>query len=163
MTNQIEGIEKELEETQKTGKLVPLPGDSLTGSSHQLGATSKAVATAVAHLLTAATQGREDEAGACSRDVAQRLDTFSASVRGVAATTDDSKLVEHAIDVVHKGGVLVQQARNLVTNPSDLDAKNKLAMVESHVCHARSCTLPSATCTRMLHLPLSPLMSLHRN
>lgn len=55
----ISNIENELEETKKSaklGQLIPLPGDTLAGSSHQLGAASKAVATAMAQLLTAATQ-----------------------------------------------------------------------------------------------------------
>ena len=55
----IKALEQELQETKKSalqGMLVPLPGETIELSTSQLGAASKAVATAMAQLLTAATQ-----------------------------------------------------------------------------------------------------------
>lgn len=131
----ISNIENELEETKKSaklGQLIPLPGDTLAGSSHQLGAASKAVATAMAQLLTAATQGSVEHTGGSSRQVAECVKTFSDSVRGVAATSDEVeerlKVLEHGIDVVHKSGRLVQEANMVLQNPQQVEAKNRLAM-----------------------------------
>ena len=54
-------------------------------------------------------------------------------MRGVAATTKDEELeaniIDQGIDVLQKSGRLVEQAKKVMENPEDVDAKTRLAMV----------------------------------
>ncbi|ESN92443.1 hypothetical protein HELRODRAFT_115799 [Helobdella robusta] len=136
--DQVKSLERELMETKQTalsGKLMPLPGDTTEMSCSQLGAASKAVATAMAQLLTAATQGSKENTGSSACDVAKQLKNLSRSVRGVASTTSDQDLkmgvIDRGIDVIQKSGRLIEDAKSVAEKPNDVDAKNRLAMVRA--------------------------------
>ena len=85
-------------------ELKPLPGETPEGTAQQLAATSKAVGSTMAQLLTAVSQGNENYTGMAARSTAVALQDFTDAVRGVAATSDQPevqhKIINSAKDVV---------------------------------------------------------------
>lgn len=85
-------------------ELKPLPGETAEGTAQQLSATSKAVGSNMAQLLTAVSQGDEKHTGMAARSTAVALQDFTDAVRGVAATSDQPeqqhKIINGAKDVV---------------------------------------------------------------
>lgn len=68
-----------------------------------------------------------------ANEVAKSLKNLATAVRGVAATTKDeelkSNIIDQGIDVLQKSGKLVEEAKNVMESPEDVDAKTRLAMV----------------------------------
>uniref|UniRef100_A0ABM0MR88 Talin-1-like n=1 Tax=Saccoglossus kowalevskii TaxID=10224 RepID=A0ABM0MR88_SACKO len=144
----IRGLDQELgkiKETAKEGKLLPLPGENADTSALQLGATSKMVGSSMAQLLTAAAQGNENYTGIAARDTAQALTALTNSVRGVAATTNDSNaqelLIDCARDVMDKSQCLMEEVKNALANPNHPDNQQKLAQVAKAVSNALNNTV----------------------
>ncbi len=85
-------------------ELKPLPGETAEGTAQQLSATSKAVGSNMAQLMTAVSQGDEKYTGMAARSTAVALQDFTDAVRGVAATSDQPaeqhKIIDGAKDVV---------------------------------------------------------------
>lgn len=96
-------------------ELKPLPGETAESAAQQLSATSKAVGSNMAQLLTAVNQGDEKHAGMAARSTAVALQDFTDAVRGVAATTDKQddqhRIIDGAKDVV--GQVVYLSATNV--------------------------------------------------
>ncbi|XP_058268726.1 talin-1 isoform X1 [Hemibagrus wyckioides] len=141
--NMIRGLEKDMQEAKASaaeGKLRPLPGETLEKCSQDLGSNTKAVSSAVAQLLSEATQGNENYTGMAARDVAQALRSLASAARGVAATTDDPQacnaMLDCAGDVLDKSGNLVEETKRAIAKPGDPDSQQRLAQVAKAVSQA---------------------------
>lgn len=136
----IRELDRELEDLRKaalTSQLRPLPGDNSDLCALKLGATSKVVGSSMAQLLTAASQGNESYTGTAARDTASALKQLTGAVRGVAATSGDSalqtRLVDHAREVLDRSCQLLEEARQAVLRPDDPDKQQRLAHVAKSV------------------------------
>ncbi|EDV28944.1 uncharacterized protein TRIADDRAFT_19795, partial [Trichoplax adhaerens] len=111
-------------------KLLPLPGESLEACTMELGATCKSLGSAMAQLITAATQGNESYTGLAGRDMTNLLRALTGSVRGVAAGSDDvieqAKIINNADEVLRKSNTLLSNAKLLALNPGDPNLKTLL-------------------------------------
>nr|XP_061836684.1 talin-1-like isoform X1 [Nerophis lumbriciformis] len=139
----VRGLEKDLKDAKASadeGKLKPLPGDNLEKCSQDLGTSTKAVSSAIAQLLSEATQGNENYTGMAARDVAQALKSLASSARGVAATTDDaaarSALLDCASDVMDKSANFLEETKRAVAKPGDAESQQRLAQVAKAVSQA---------------------------
>ncbi|CAN7974841.1 unnamed protein product, partial [Ixodes persulcatus] len=136
----IRELDRELEDLRKaalTSQLRPLPGDNSDLCALKLGATSKVVGSSMAQLLTAASQGNESYTGTAARDTASALKQLTGAVRGVAASSGDSalqtRLVDHAREVLDRSCQLLEEARQAVLRPDDPDKQQRLAHVAKSV------------------------------
>ncbi|XP_023231887.1 talin-2-like isoform X2 [Centruroides sculpturatus] len=140
---QIHDLNEELLAIKKaalSSNLKPLPGESIETSSLQLGAISKVVGSAMAQLLTAASQANENYTGIAARDTANALKILTSAVRGVAATCSDlptqTRIIDSAREVMDKSAHLVEEARRAVHNPTDVSNQQRLAQVAKLVSNA---------------------------
>ncbi|XP_018673450.2 talin-2 isoform X2 [Ciona intestinalis] len=124
----------------KNGELQPLPGQTMQSCAQELGATSKAVGSSMAQLLTAAAQGNEDYTGMAARNTANALRTLVGAARGVSANLPDLEsqlhLLETCRDVMDKSVNLMQEAKLAVENPENPENRQRLAQVAKAVSHA---------------------------
>ena len=126
--------------------------------AQDLGNSTKAVSSAIAHLLGEVAQGNENytgiglRAGAgrvegavpaatdlstppgiAAREVAQALRSLSQAARGVAASTPDpqaqSTMLECAGNVMDKANNLIEETRKAVAKPGDPESQQRLAQV----------------------------------
>lgn len=125
--------------------------------AQDLGNSTKAVSSAIAHLLGEVAQGNENytgtglhsraggrdseltdtdlsiPSGIAAREVAQALRSLSQAARGVAANTSDpqaqSAMLECASDVMDKANNLIEEARKAVAKPGDPESQQRLAQV----------------------------------
>ncbi|KAK2823577.1 hypothetical protein Q7C36_020177 [Tachysurus vachellii] len=141
--NMIRGLEKDMQEAKASAaerKLRPLPGETLEKCSQDLGSNTKAVSSAVAQLLSEATQGNENYTGMAARDVAQALRSLASAARGVASTTEDPQacnaMLDCAGDVLDKSGNLVEETKRSIAKPGDPDSQQRLAQVAKAVSQA---------------------------
>ncbi|XP_060764635.1 talin-1 [Neoarius graeffei] len=141
--NAVRGLEKDMQEAKASaaeGKLRPLPGETLEKCSHDLGSHTKAVSSAIAQLLSEATQGNENYTGMAARDVAQALRSLASAARGVAATTQDPQacnaMLDCAGDVLDKSGNLIEETKRAIAKPGDPDSQQRLAQVAKAVSQA---------------------------
>ncbi|XP_053719411.1 talin-1 isoform X1 [Synchiropus splendidus] len=139
----VRGLEKDIKDAKASadeGKLKPLPGDNLEKCSQELGTSTKAVSSAIAQLLSEATQGNENYTGMAARDVAQALKTLASAARGVAATTDDAAargaLLDCASDVMDKSANLIEETKRAIAKPGDAESQQRLAQVAKAVSQA---------------------------
>uniref|UniRef100_A0A3B4FGT5 Talin-1 n=1 Tax=Pundamilia nyererei TaxID=303518 RepID=A0A3B4FGT5_9CICH len=139
----VRDLEKEIQETKASaeeGKLKPLPGETLEKCSQDLGNSTKAVSSAIAQLLSEATQGNENYTGMAARDVAQALKSLASAARGVAATTDDSAarsaILDCAGDVMDKSSNLIEETKRAIAKPGDAESQQRLAQVAKAVSQA---------------------------
>uniref|UniRef100_A0A8W8NQU0 Talin R4 domain-containing protein n=2 Tax=Magallana gigas TaxID=29159 RepID=A0A8W8NQU0_MAGGI len=85
--DQLTELDRKLEEYRRAadgGNLVPLPGETVEASAMKLGSTSKNVGSAMAQLLTAASQGNENYVGVAARDTAAENPENQARLNQVA-------------------------------------------------------------------------------
>uniref|UniRef100_H3CHP1 Talin 1 n=1 Tax=Tetraodon nigroviridis TaxID=99883 RepID=H3CHP1_TETNG len=136
-------LEKDIQESKasaKEGRLRPLPGETLDKCSQDLGNSTKAVSSAMAQLLSEATQGNENYTGMAARDVAQALKTFASASRGVAATTEEpsarNAVLDCAADVLDKSANLIEETKRAVVKPGDAEGQQRLAQVAKAVSQA---------------------------
>uniref|UniRef100_F6WWU2 Talin-2 n=1 Tax=Ciona intestinalis TaxID=7719 RepID=F6WWU2_CIOIN len=124
----------------KNGELQPLPGQTMQSCAQELGATSKAVGSSMAQLLTAAAQGNEDYTGMAARNTANALRTLVGAARGVSANLPDLEsqlnLLETCRDVMDKSVNLMQEAKLAVEDPENPENRQRLAQVAKAVSHA---------------------------
>ncbi|XP_047200330.1 talin-1 isoform X1 [Hippoglossus stenolepis] len=144
----VRDLEKDMREAKASaeeGKLKPLPGETLEKCSQDLGTSTKAVSSAIAQLLSEATQGNENYTGMAARDVAQALKSLASAARGVAATTDDSQarnaMLDCAADVMDKSGNLIEETKRAIAKPGDAESQQRLAQVAKAVSQALNRTV----------------------
>uniref|UniRef100_A0A8C0UJE7 Talin 1 n=1 Tax=Cyanistes caeruleus TaxID=156563 RepID=A0A8C0UJE7_CYACU len=139
----VQSLERDLQEAKaaaREGKLKPLPGETMEKCAQDLGNSTKAVSSAIAHLLGEVAQGNENYTGIAAREVAQALRSLSQAARGVAANTSDpqaqSAMLECASDVMDKANNLIEEARKAVAKPGDPESQQRLAQVAKAVSQA---------------------------
>ncbi|NXB28112.1 TLN1 protein, partial [Eulacestoma nigropectus] len=139
----VQSLERDLQEAKaaaRDGKLKPLPGETMEKCTQDLGNSTKAVSSAIAHLLGEVAQGNENYTGIAAREVAQALRSLSQAARGVAANTSDpqaqSAMLECASDVMDKANNLIEEARKAVAKPGDPESQQRLAQVAKAVSQA---------------------------
>ncbi|NWT73688.1 TLN1 protein, partial [Prunella himalayana] len=139
----VQSLERDLQEAKaaaRDGKLKPLPGETMEKCAQDLGNSTKAVSSAIAHLLGEVAQGNENYTGIAAREVAQALRSLSQAARGVAANTSDpqaqSAMLECASDVMDKANNLIEEARKAVSKPGDPESQQRLAQVAKAVSQA---------------------------
>ncbi|KAI1905173.1 hypothetical protein AGOR_G00013410 [Albula goreensis] len=139
----VRGLEKDMQEAKTSaaeGKLKPLPGETLEKCSQDLGTSTKAVSSAIAQLLSEATQGNENYTGMAARDVAQALRSLASASRGVAANTADPQacnaMLDCAADVMDKSANLIEETKRAIAKPGDPDSQQRLAQVAKAVSQA---------------------------
>ncbi|XP_068429849.1 talin-1 isoform X2 [Clinocottus analis] len=139
----VRNLEKDIQEAKASaeeGKLKPLPGETLEKCSQDLGTSTKAVSSAMAQLLSEATQGNENYTGMAARDVAQALKSLASAARGVAATTADRQarnaMLDCAGDVMDKSGNLIEETKRAIAKPGDAENQQRLAQVAKAVSQA---------------------------
>uniref|UniRef100_A0A8C3GAX5 Talin 1 n=1 Tax=Cyclopterus lumpus TaxID=8103 RepID=A0A8C3GAX5_CYCLU len=139
----VRDLEKDMQEAKASaeeGKLKPLPGETLERCSQDLGTSTKAVSSAMAQLLSEATQGNENYTGMAARDVAQALKSLASAARGVAATTADrsarNAMLDCAGDVMDKSGSLIEETKRAIAKPGDAENQQRLAQVAKAVSQA---------------------------
>ncbi|XP_062597737.1 talin-1-like isoform X2 [Saccostrea cucullata] len=138
--DQLNGLDKDLEEYRRavdSGNLVPLPGDTAESSASKLGSTSKNVGSAMAQLLTAASQGNENYVGVAARDTANALRVLTESTRGVAATSEDIEVKRQVIDsareVINKSTRLLEETKRAMNDPDNPENQSRLNQVAKAV------------------------------
>ncbi|XP_066037106.1 talin-1 isoform X1 [Chamaea fasciata] len=139
----VQSLERDLQEARaaaRDGKLKPLPGETMEKCAQDLGNSTKAVSSAIAHLLGEVAQGNENYTGIAAREVAQALRSLSQAARGVAASTSDpqaqSAMLDCASDVMDKANNLIEEARKAVAKPGDPESQQRLAQVAKAVSQA---------------------------
>uniref|UniRef100_A0A7N8XU39 Talin 1 n=1 Tax=Mastacembelus armatus TaxID=205130 RepID=A0A7N8XU39_9TELE len=139
----VRDLEKDIQEAKASaeeGKLKPLPGETLEKCSQDLGTSTKAVSSAMAQLLSEATQGNENYTGMAARDVAQALKSLASAARGVAATTDElparNAMLDRAGDVMDKSANLIEETKRAIAKPGDAESQQRLAQVAKAVSQA---------------------------
>ncbi|XP_035165170.1 talin-1 isoform X2 [Oxyura jamaicensis] len=139
----VQSLERDLQEAKaaaRDGKLKPLPGETMEKCAQDLGNSTKAVTSAIAHLLGEVAQGNENYTGIAAREVAQALRSLSQAARGVAANTSDPQaqgaMLECASDVMDKANNLIEEARKAVAKPGDPDSQQRLVQVAKAVSQA---------------------------
>uniref|UniRef100_A0A8C2H879 Talin 1 n=1 Tax=Cyprinus carpio TaxID=7962 RepID=A0A8C2H879_CYPCA len=139
----VRGLERDMQEAKASaaeGKLRPLPGETLEKCSQDLGSSTKAVSSAIAQLLSEATQGNENYTGMAARDVAQALRSLASAARGVAANTEDpharNAMLDSTTDVMDKSASLIEETKRAVAKPGDPDSQQRLAQVAKAVSQA---------------------------
>lgn len=141
--DQLTILDRELEEMRRAveaGNLVALPGETPESCSSKVGSTSKTVGSAMAQLLTAASQGNDNYVGISARDTANALRVLVDAVRGVAATTNDVQIqrlvVDSAMEVISKSIKLLDEAKNTMNDPENRDNQQRLNLVAKEVSNA---------------------------
>ncbi|KAI2660127.1 Talin-1 [Labeo rohita] len=108
--------------------------------SQDLGSSTKAVSSAIAQLLSEATQGNENYTGMAARDVAQALRSLASAARGVAANTEDpharNAMLDCTADVMDKSASLIEETKRAIAKPGDPDSQQRLAQVAKAVSQA---------------------------
>ncbi|KAF1502294.1 Talin-1, partial [Eudyptula minor] len=144
----VQSLERDLQEAKAAAcdsKLKPLPGETMEKCAQDLGNSTKAVSSTIAHLLGEVAQGNENYTGIAAREVAQALRSLSQAARGVAASIPDlqvqSAMLECAGDVMDKANNLIEEARKAVAKPGDPESQQHLAQVAKAVSQALSCCL----------------------
>uniref|UniRef100_A0A8C9W7B3 Talin 1 n=1 Tax=Scleropages formosus TaxID=113540 RepID=A0A8C9W7B3_SCLFO len=139
----VRGLERDMQEAKASaaeGKLKPLPGETLEKCSQDLGTSTKAVSSAIAQLLSEATQGNENYTGMAARDVAQALRSLASAARGVAANTTDPQarnaMLDCTSDVMDKSANLIEETKRAIAKPGDPDSQQRLAQVAKAVSQA---------------------------
>uniref|UniRef100_A0A8W8NJ43 Talin-1 n=1 Tax=Magallana gigas TaxID=29159 RepID=A0A8W8NJ43_MAGGI len=141
--DQLTELDRELEEYRRaadSGNLVPLPGETVEASAMKLGSTSKDVGSAMAQLLTAASQGNENYVGVAARDTANALRVLTEATRGVASTSEDIKVrrqvIDSAHDVIDKSTHLLEETKRAMNDPENPENQARLNQVAKAVSSA---------------------------
>lgn len=140
MLRDLEKDIKEAKTSAEEGKLKPLPGQTLEKCSQDLVTSTKTVSSAIAQLLSEATQGNENYTGMAARDVAQALKSLASGARGVAATATDlparGAMLDCAGDVMDKSANLIEETKRAIAKPGDAESQQRLAQVAKAVSQA---------------------------
>ena len=138
--DQLFTLDSELVEVRRwaqQGQLRPLPGETAESSASKLGATSKTVGSAMAQLLTAASQGNDNYVGIAAKDTANALRVLTDATRGVAATTEDREVQELVVDsareVISQSTKLLEEAKKAMNDPDNPENQQRLNQVAKTV------------------------------
>ncbi|GAB0208100.1 talin-1 [Grus japonensis] len=141
----VQSLEKDLQEAKAAARdnnLKPLPGEMMKKCAQDLGNSTKAVSSAIAHLLGEVAQGNENYTGIATREVVQALRSLNQAARGVAAGTPDpqmqSAMLECAGNVMDKANNLIEEAQKAMAKPGDPESQQCLAQVAKVVLQALS-------------------------
>ncbi|XP_071140342.1 talin-1-like isoform X1 [Mytilus edulis] len=141
--DQLQTLDSEMIEVKRSaqhGQLRPLPGETAESSASKLGATSKTVGSAMAQLLTAASQGNDNYVGIAAKDTANALRVLADATRGVAATSDDREVqelvVESAREVINQSTKLLEEAKKAMNDPENPENQQRLNQVAKSVSNA---------------------------
>ncbi|XP_052693611.1 talin-2-like [Crassostrea angulata] len=145
--DQLTELDRELEEYRRatdSGNLVPLPGETVEASAMKLGSTSKNVGSAMAQLLTAASQGNENYVGVAARDTANALHVLTEATRGVASTSGTTsedievrrQVIDSACDVIDKSTHLLEETKRAMNDPENPENQARLNQVAKAVSSA---------------------------
>ncbi|XP_052693138.1 talin-2-like isoform X2 [Crassostrea angulata] len=141
--DQLTKLDRELEEYRRaadSGNLVPLPGETVEASAMKLGSTSKNMKSAMAQLLTAASQGNENYVGVAARDTANALRVLTEATRSVASTSEDIKVrrqvIDSARDVIDKSTHLLEETKRAMNDPENPENQARLNQVAKAVSSA---------------------------
>uniref|UniRef100_A0A8W8NXD2 Talin-1 n=1 Tax=Magallana gigas TaxID=29159 RepID=A0A8W8NXD2_MAGGI len=141
--DQLTELDRELEEYRRaadSGNLVPLPGETVEASAMKLGSTSKNVGSAMAQLLTAASQGNENYVGVAARDTANALRMLTEATRSVASTSEDievrRQVIDSARDVIDKSTHLLEETKRAMNDPENPENQARLNQVAKAVSSA---------------------------
>lgn len=141
--DQLTKLDRELEEYRRaadSGNLVPLPGETVEASAMKLGSTSKNMKSAMAQLLTAASQGNENYVGVAARDTANALRMLTEATRGVASTSEDIKVrrqvIDSARDIIDKSTHLLEETKRAMNDPENPENQARLNQVAKAVSSA---------------------------
>uniref|UniRef100_A0A8W8NUC3 Talin IBS2B domain-containing protein n=1 Tax=Magallana gigas TaxID=29159 RepID=A0A8W8NUC3_MAGGI len=141
--DQLTELDRELKEYRRaadSGNLVPLPGETVEASAMKLGSTSKDVGSAMAQLLTAASQGNENYVGVAARDTANALRVLTEATRSVASTSEDievrRQVIDSARDVIDKWTHLLEETKRAMNDPENPENQARLNQVAKAVSSA---------------------------
>uniref|UniRef100_A0A8C5U2Y0 Talin 1 n=1 Tax=Malurus cyaneus samueli TaxID=2593467 RepID=A0A8C5U2Y0_9PASS len=127
----VQSLERDLQEAKaaaRDGKLKPLPGETMEKCAQDLGNSTKAVSSAIAHLLGEVAQGNENYTGTGLHNRAGGRDTDGP---GTALAQPGC-----ASDVMDKANNLIEEARKAVAKPGDPESQQRLAQVAKAVSQA---------------------------
>lgn len=131
-------------------QLKPLPGDDFDHCSARFNSASKSVASAMAQLLSATSQGEENYIGSASREVTNSLKNLTAASRGIAATSTERdvqmKVLDNAIEILEQSITLFEEIRWALENMQDSERHKRLTSVAKSLSNAlKNCVncLPS--------------------
>uniref|UniRef100_A0A8B9N265 FERM domain-containing protein n=1 Tax=Accipiter nisus TaxID=211598 RepID=A0A8B9N265_9AVES len=138
----VQSLERDLQEAKAAAcdsKLKPLPGETMEKCTQDLGNSTKAVSSAIAHLLGEVAQGNENYTGT---EVAQALCSLGQAARGVVASTPDLQVRNAMLEctgyIMDKANNLIEEAWKAVAKPGDPESQQHLAQVAKAVSQALS-------------------------
>ncbi|NXD44316.1 TLN1 protein, partial [Copsychus sechellarum] len=139
----VQSLERDLQEAKaaaRDGKLKPLPGETMEKCAQDLGNSTKAVSSAIAHLLGEVAQGNENYTGTglhCrARGRGTELTGTDLSIPPGIAARETGAMLECASDVMDKANNLIEEARKAVAKPGDPESQQRLAQVAKAVSQA---------------------------
>ncbi|KAH9517843.1 Talin-1 [Dermatophagoides farinae] len=113
--------------------LKPLPGDNFDHCSSRLNAACKSVASAMAQLLSATSQGEQNYIGTASREVTSSLKNLTSAARGVAATASERdvqmQVLDHSNQILELSITLFEEIRWALENCQDSDRHQRLTNI----------------------------------
>ncbi|KFV10056.1 Talin-1 [Pterocles gutturalis] len=116
----VQSLERDLQEAKAAARDGKLPGETMEKCAQDLGNSTKAVSSAIAHLLGEVAQGNENYTAS----------TPDPQVQGA--------MLECASDVMDKANNLIEEARKAVAKPGDPESQQRLAQVAKAVSQALS-------------------------
>ncbi|KAM9590959.1 talin-1-like isoform 1-T1 [Morphnus guianensis] len=144
----VQSLERDLQEAKAAAcdsKLKPLLGETMEKCTQDLGNSTKAVSSAITHLLGEVAQGNENYTGIAAREVAQALCSLGQAARGVAASTPDLQVRNAMLEctgyIMDKANNLIEEAWKAVAKPGDPESQQHLAQVAKAVSQALSCCI----------------------
>nr|XP_027203263.1 talin-2-like [Dermatophagoides pteronyssinus] len=113
--------------------LKPLPGDNFDHCSSRLNSACKSVASAMAQLLSATSQGEQNYIGTASREVTSSLKNLTSSARGVAATANERdvqmQVLDHSNQILELSVTLFEEIRWALENSQDSERHQRLTNI----------------------------------
>ncbi|UXI17836.1 polycomb complex protein BMI-1 [Sarcoptes scabiei] len=120
--------------------LKPLPDDDFNQCSTRLNAACKSVASAMAQLLSATSQGEHDYIVTASRDVTSSLRNLTSNARGVASTSTDRdvqmQVLDHSNQILEQSITLFEEIRWSLENQQDSERHQRLTNIAKSLSNA---------------------------
>ncbi|CAD5122867.1 DgyrCDS11268 [Dimorphilus gyrociliatus] len=113
--------------------LRPLPRENDEEANELLADASKAVASSIAQLLSAASQNNESHVGSSARDSVAELSRFCRAAREVAATAPDRQTCDEMLD---KALIILQETCQLLEEAKNGSKIDRLKLAAGNVHHA---------------------------
>lgn len=113
--------------------LRPLPGDEFEKCAGQISTNSKQVASSMAQLLAATSQGQQSLIGPAAREVTSSLKSLTSSSRGVAATSGERDVqmrsLDNSIEILEHSVTLFEEIRWAMQNGDDSNRSERLTNI----------------------------------